>query len=177
MSWFPVRLPGGKLHFTPLMQIIHAEIFHSKIAPCSAICTAIWVLGIWARWRWHAWAEESAECFCSALCKCRSPLKLKPAQLHTLVQQSRASRATSPKFCFLLLLQVIVRSLWSSPPAYGARIVHTLLSDPQLRQQWEAEVKGMTETLDQRRKALLEVCQCNICGVLCSLVSRLASSK
>ncbi|KAK9812495.1 hypothetical protein WJX73_004305 [Symbiochloris irregularis] len=53
-------------------------------------------------------------------------------------------------------LEVMARSLWSSPPAYGARIVHTLLSDPDLRQQWEAEVKGMTETLQQRRQALVQ---------------------
>ena len=36
-------------------------------------------------------------------------------------------------------IRVIVRSIWSTPPMHGARIVATVLSDPNLRKDWFAD--------------------------------------
>lgn len=33
-------------------------------------------------------------------------------------------------------MSLIIRANWSNPPAFGARIVHRILTQPNLRQQW-----------------------------------------
>jgi aspartate aminotransferase len=56
----------------------------------------------------------------------------------------------------------LARGLWSMPPDHGAAIVHGVLSDPALRQQWLDEVDAMRTRIQQLRtevvRQLVEVC-------------------
>lgn len=45
----------------------------------------------------------------------------------------------------------VVRTLYSSPPSHGARIVHAILSSPELRSEWEKELGGMRERIKDMR--------------------------
>jgi len=38
-------------------------------------------------------------------------------------------------------LSLIIRANWSNPPAFGARIVHLVLTTPELRKQWLEAIK------------------------------------
>lgn len=51
-------------------------------------------------------------------------------------------------------LSVIQRSEISNPPAFGARVVTMLLTDPQLWAQWQADVKEMAGRIIDMRKSL-----------------------
>lgn len=51
-------------------------------------------------------------------------------------------------------LKIIVRPLYSNPPIHGARIAGSILSDPQLYQQWLGEVKGMANRINGMRSTL-----------------------
>jgi aspartate aminotransferase len=57
----------------------------------------------------------------------------------------------------------LARGLWSMPPDHGAAIVHGVLSDPALRQQWLDEVDAMRTRIQQLRtevvRQLAEVCR------------------
>jgi len=44
-------------------------------------------------------------------------------------------------------IKVLVRPMYSNPPLHGARIVHTILSTPELNQLWHKEVKGMADRI------------------------------
>ncbi len=46
--------------------------------------------------------------------------------------------------------------MYSNPPAYGARIVGTVLSDPTLRAQWQKDVKTMADRIIGSRQALVD---------------------
>ena len=48
-------------------------------------------------------------------------------------------------------VQRCIRANYSNPPAHGASIVTTVLNDPQLRAEWEAEVKEMRDRINQMR--------------------------
>jgi aspartate/tyrosine/aromatic aminotransferase len=48
-------------------------------------------------------------------------------------------------------VQRCIRANYSNPPAHGASIVTTVLGDPQLRAQWETEVKEMRDRINQMR--------------------------
>jgi len=52
-------------------------------------------------------------------------------------------------------LNQVVRPMYSNPPAYGARIVGTILSDTSLRAQWQKDVKLMADRIIGARKALV----------------------
>ncbi len=45
----------------------------------------------------------------------------------------------------------VIRTNYSSPPSHGAQIVALVLSDPELRGQWEAELSGMRQRIRQMR--------------------------
>ncbi|RNF14888.1 putative aspartate aminotransferase [Trypanosoma conorhini] len=45
----------------------------------------------------------------------------------------------------------IARSLYSSPPSHGARVAHLVLSDPELRAEWEEELRGMSQRVQEMR--------------------------
>ena len=51
-------------------------------------------------------------------------------------------------------LKIIIRPMYSNPPAHGARIVGTVLSDPALETQWRSECKMMADRIIAMRTAL-----------------------
>lgn len=53
-------------------------------------------------------------------------------------------------------LQQIARPMYSNPPVHGALIVSIILSDPDLKQLWLKEVKGMADRIIGMRSALRE---------------------
>jgi aspartate aminotransferase len=48
-------------------------------------------------------------------------------------------------------LKVCIRTNYSNPPAHGAKIVTTILGDPQLRRMWEDEVRNIRERINGMR--------------------------
>ncbi len=53
-------------------------------------------------------------------------------------------------------LKLAIRANYSSPPAHGAAIVTTILRDPNLRAQWEDEVREMRNRINQMRHLFVE---------------------
>lgn len=53
-------------------------------------------------------------------------------------------------------LKLVIRPMYSNPPAYGARIVDVILGDPQLKELWHKEVKMMADRIIAMRSALVE---------------------
>jgi len=53
-------------------------------------------------------------------------------------------------------LETIIRSMYSSPPANGARIACRILNDPQLFQEWKQELVEMSARIQSMRKLLYE---------------------
>lgn len=49
-------------------------------------------------------------------------------------------------------MKIAVRANFSNPPAHGANIVTTILSNPELRQMWEDEVKEMRDRIKEMRE-------------------------
>lgn len=47
--------------------------------------------------------------------------------------------------------------MYSNPPAYGARIAATVLTTPDLYDEWVIELKGMADRIMEMRKALYEL--------------------
>ncbi len=52
-------------------------------------------------------------------------------------------------------LKPVVRTLYSNPPTHGAKIVATVLGDPELRAQWEVELGEMRDRIKEMRAALV----------------------
>lgn len=50
----------------------------------------------------------------------------------------------------------LVRAEISNPPLFGARIVHTILATPELREQWKMDLKTMSGRIRQMRHLLRE---------------------
>ena len=50
----------------------------------------------------------------------------------------------------------VIRANYSNPPAHGAGIVATVMNDPTLRTQWEAEVHTMCERINRMRRLFVE---------------------
>lgn len=53
-------------------------------------------------------------------------------------------------------IKILIRPLYSNPPIHGARIAGMVLSDPELRPQWEVEVKGMADRIISMRQQLVD---------------------
>lgn len=53
----------------------------------------------------------------------------------------------------------VARANYSNPPAHGAAVVATVLTDPQLRAQWEAEVAEMRQRINTMRHLFVETLQ------------------
>jgi len=53
-------------------------------------------------------------------------------------------------------LHVISRTLYSTCPAHGARIVAAVLGDPTRKAQWERDCRGMAERLNTVRRLLFD---------------------
>lgn len=54
------------------------------------------------------------------------------------------------------VLESLQRSEVSNPPAFGARIVSTILGDETLRKTWFVDLLGMSQRITQMRKELLK---------------------
>ncbi|KAG1718349.1 pyridoxal phosphate-dependent transferase [Suillus lakei] len=54
-------------------------------------------------------------------------------------------------------LKIIVRPMYSNPPLHGAHIANTILSNPELYQEWEGEVKGMADRIINMRERLYQL--------------------
>lgn len=54
-------------------------------------------------------------------------------------------------------LKIIARGMYSNPPIHGARIVANILSNPQLKNQWLVEVKGMADRIISVRHQLKDL--------------------
>ncbi len=53
-------------------------------------------------------------------------------------------------------LKIVIRTNYSNPPTHGAQVVATVLTNPELRAQWEAELAGMRNRIKAMRGALVE---------------------
>lgn len=53
-------------------------------------------------------------------------------------------------------IKSVIRSIYSSPPAHGGIIVSTILNDPELRAQWEGELKEMRDRIQAMRQLLAD---------------------
>eukprot|EP01119_Soliformovum_irregulare_P010006 TRINITY_DN2422_c0_g1_i1.p1 TRINITY_DN2422_c0_g1~~TRINITY_DN2422_c0_g1_i1.p1 ORF type:complete len:448 (-),score=138.35 TRINITY_DN2422_c0_g1_i1:166-1461(-) len=53
-------------------------------------------------------------------------------------------------------LKILVRPMYSNPPINGARIVSTILSDPELTSLWRKEVKQMADRIIGMRTAIVD---------------------
>ncbi|KJH53604.1 putative aminotransferase [Dictyocaulus viviparus] len=51
-------------------------------------------------------------------------------------------------------ISLIIRANWSNPPAHGARIVHRVLTTPELRKQWDNAIQTMSSRIKEMRAAL-----------------------
>ncbi|XP_055309673.1 aspartate aminotransferase, cytoplasmic [Sitodiplosis mosellana] len=69
----------------------------------------------------------------------------------TVVQKDAATTAA-----VLSQLTLIVRAMYSNPPAFGARIVDAVLNDPILRKEWYECIKIMSNRIIKMRKALYD---------------------
>jgi aspartate aminotransferase len=63
-----------------------------------------------------------------------------------------AGRAASA----LTHVKLAIRANYSSPPSHGAEIVETILSDSDLREQWEMDLEGMRGRIRDNRSALVD---------------------
>merc|ERR1712070_1047010 len=53
-------------------------------------------------------------------------------------------------------LDILIRNLYSNPPKHGANIVKTVLSDPELYQEWRDELLAMSVRIQDMRKELFD---------------------
>lgn len=53
-------------------------------------------------------------------------------------------------------ITLLIRANYSNPPNHGARIVGTVLNDPQLNEQWRGHIKTMADRIISMRKGLRE---------------------
>ncbi|CAG9097938.1 unnamed protein product [Plutella xylostella] len=51
-------------------------------------------------------------------------------------------------------VKIMIRTMYSNPPLYGARIVTEILSDAQLKQTWLCDVKQMADRIIDMRNRL-----------------------
>lgn len=51
-------------------------------------------------------------------------------------------------------LKILIRPIYSNPPIHGARIASEILNNPELKQQWLDEVKGMADRMISMRHLL-----------------------
>lgn len=51
-------------------------------------------------------------------------------------------------------LTLIIRAMYSNPPSHGARIVATVLNDPELYEEWKISIKIMSSRIKEMRQAL-----------------------
>lgn len=52
-------------------------------------------------------------------------------------------------------LNSLIRKIYSNNPRFGSDIVKTILADPQIKKQWEEDIKTMAGRIGKMRKLLL----------------------
>jgi aspartate/tyrosine/aromatic aminotransferase len=96
-------------------------------------------------------AGKCAELFvCSSFSKNFGLYNERVGALTVVAGSQAAARAV------LSQLKTCIRANYSNPPAHGSSIVITVLSDPALRAQWEAELAGMRGRINGVRKLFVE---------------------
>ncbi|MGN0918403.1 MAG: aminotransferase class I/II-fold pyridoxal phosphate-dependent enzyme, partial [Oxalobacter sp.] len=71
-------------------------------------------------------------------------------------------------------LKRVIRTNYSNPPIYGAKIVGTVLSNPTLRQMWEDELANMRERIHIMRHQLVDKLSARKPGMDFSFITRQA---
>ncbi|MFP4380272.1 MAG: amino acid aminotransferase [Candidatus Sumerlaeia bacterium] len=56
-------------------------------------------------------------------------------------------------------LKLAIRSNYSNPPAHGSAIVSTIISNPELRQEWKEEVAEIRDRINEMRRLFVEKMQ------------------
>merc|ERR1719401_1672865 len=69
--------------------------------------------------------------------------------------------STDAQTAVLSQLKILIRQAYSSPPRHGAAIVYRILSSPNLKAQWLAELKLMSDRILQMRTALQSAIEAN----------------
>lgn len=69
----------------------------------------------------------------------------------TLVAGDAAAAAVA-----LSHIKIVIRTNYSNPPAHGAAIVATILSDPELHREWEAELASMRDRINGMRARFVD---------------------
>jgi len=75
--------------------------------------------------------------------------------LHVVCSSDKSAKSV------LSQLKVIIRGMYSSPPIHGALIVSTVLSDPQLYEEWKSEIIVMSDRIKTMRKLLFDALKAN----------------
>ena len=89
---------------------------------------------------------ELPEVLCAVSCSKNFGLyRERTGSLHLVSSSKTAADAA------LSQLVRIARGIWSMPPDHGAAIVHAVLTDEPLRQQWAAEVEAMRRRIEALR--------------------------
>ena len=58
-------------------------------------------------------------------------------------------------------IKICIRTGYSNPPSHGAQVVRTVLMDPELRAQWENEVKAMRDRINGMRRLFVDALEAN----------------
>lgn len=53
-------------------------------------------------------------------------------------------------------IRLLIRAMYSNPPAHGAAVVTTILQDPALRAEWEEEVRAMCDRIRSMRELFVD---------------------
>ena len=72
----------------------------------------------------------------------------------SLFVKASSARAAQTAFGNLMSL---ARTMWSMPPDHGAAVARIILDDPELRQQWVAEVEAMGDRIRHLRSRLASI--------------------
>jgi aspartate aminotransferase, mitochondrial len=54
-------------------------------------------------------------------------------------------------------LKIIARPMYSNPPLFGSRVVSTILNTPELKKQWESDLKVMASRIASMRSQLVDL--------------------
>lgn len=58
--------------------------------------------------------------------------------------------------CLESQIKILIRAAYSSPPKFGAKLIETILTNPELKSDFYVEVKEMADRIIQMRSALVE---------------------
>jgi len=94
-------------------------------------------------------AEQGMEMFvCQSFAKNMGLYGERVGCFHILCADQKIAASVSSQ------VKRIVRPMYSNPPKHGSEIVYTILSQPELRKEWEEELKGMADRINTMRNSL-----------------------